>query len=91
MSNQQVIQPDGDREEKIRQTTNVIDQIDAKQGFPWGSALLAIGCGIYLLNPLAGIDFIPDFLPVVGNLDEAGAAFLLLRSLGKIGWVTIGK
>ncbi len=34
---------------------------------------------LYLLNPGAGLfELIPDALPVVGNLDEAGATALLL-------------
>ncbi|TEU16544.1 MAG: DUF1232 domain-containing protein [Anaerolineales bacterium] len=39
--------------------------------------LAALGL-VYILNPGAGvIEFIPDNLPIVGNLDE-GAAFLLI-------------
>lgn len=35
---------------------------------------------IYLLNPDAGlIELIPDNIPVIGNLDEFGAAVLLFR------------
>ncbi len=41
---------------------------------------------IYLLNPTAGIfEFIPDNIPVVGNLDEAGATALVIASLGYFG------
>ncbi len=36
---------------------------------------------IYLLNPLGPIDLLPDFLPVVGDLDEAAATVLLLNVL----------
>ena len=37
---------------------------------------------IYLLNPTAGFfEFIPDNVPLVGNLDEGMASFLLLSSL----------
>jgi hypothetical protein len=33
---------------------------------------------VYILNPTAGvIEFIPDNLPIVGNLDE-GVAFLMI-------------
>lgn len=41
---------------------------------------------IYLINPGAGfIEFIPDNLPLVGNLDEAGATVLLMSVLGHYG------
>ncbi len=41
---------------------------------------------LYLLNPGAGfIDFIPDNLPIIGNIDEAAAAFLLLNCLAYFG------
>lgn len=34
---------------------------------------------IYLLNPTAGLfEIIPDNLPVIGNLDEAGAVMLII-------------
>ncbi len=40
----------------------------------------------YLVNPGAGIfELIPDNLPLVGNLDEAGATALLLASLRYFG------
>lgn len=41
--------------------------------------LVAIISAIYLVNPGAGvIEFIPDVLPIVGNIDEATAAAILL-------------
>lgn len=41
---------------------------------------------IYLANPTAGfIEFLPDNLPGVGNIDEALVAFLLLNSLAYFG------
>jgi uncharacterized membrane protein YkvA (DUF1232 family) len=71
-------------EKSFKKTTDVVDQIDEKRGFPWGSLIIAIICLIYLLNPIAGIDIIPDNLPVVGNLDEMGVTLLFIRSLRKI-------
>jgi hypothetical protein len=44
----------------------------------WG--VLALG-GLYLLNPGAGVDLLPDFIPVVGNLDEAAVVFIVLGAL----------
>ena len=41
---------------------------------------------LYLLNPGLGIfELIPDNIPLVGNLDEATATFLLLSSLAYFG------
>ena len=43
--------------------------------------VLGVGAlaALYLLNPTAGVlEFIPDVLPVVGNLDEATAVALLI-------------
>jgi len=41
---------------------------------------------IYLMNPGWGVfEFLPDNLPLVGNLDEAGATALLLSSLAYFG------
>lgn len=49
------------------------------RGVPvWAVYILAALGLVYILNPGAGvIEFIPDNLPIVGNLDE-GAAFLLI-------------
>ena len=41
---------------------------------------------IYLFNPTAGFfELIPDNLPIVGNLDEAAAAALLISCLSYFG------
>ncbi len=48
--------------------------------------LTGIVAFLYLMNPTAGfLEFIPDNLPVVGNLDEAGATALIIASLGYFG------
>lgn len=40
----------------------------------------------YLINPTAGVfELIPDAFPIIGNLDEAGAALLLLNALDYFG------
>jgi len=52
--------------------------------------LLGLLSALYLSNIGAGfIEFIPDNLPFVGNLDEATATFLLLNCLAYFG-VNIG-
>ncbi len=49
-------------------------------------AILGIICVVYLINPTAGLfEFLPDNLPFVGNLDEAGATALLISSLSYFG------
>lgn len=54
-----------------------------KDLFVLGIAALA---GLYLLNPTFGLfEFIPDALPVVGNLDEATATLLVLNALRYFG------
>ena len=52
--------------------------------------LLGAISALYLLNFGVGIvEFVPDNLPLVGNLDEATATFLLLNCLNYFG-VNIG-
>lgn len=46
---------------------------------------LIIVCIAYLLNPTGGfVEIIPDALPLVGNLDEATIASLLVLSIQKL-------
>lgn len=52
--------------------------------------LIVIGigalCVLYLLNIDAGIfEFLPDNLPLVGNLDEVAATAILIRCLAYFG------
>lgn len=51
-----------------------------------GMLLMGLLALIYLANPTAGIiEFLPDTLPGVGNLDEALAVVLLVRALAWFG------
>ncbi len=53
-----------------------------------GNLVSVIGlvlAGIYLANPTAGMDFIPDFLPGVGNIDEVVATTIFLTCLSRLG------
>jgi hypothetical protein len=48
--------------------------------------LIGILSLVYLINPGMGIfELIPDNLPIIGNLDEAGAAVLLIAALKYFG------
>lgn len=48
-----------------------------------GAALFSI---VYLINPTAGfLELIPDNIPLIGNLDEAGAVFILISALKYFG------
>ncbi len=58
-------------------------------------AIIGILSFIYLINPGFGVfEFIPDNLPLIGNLDEATATFLLLSALAYFGvdlWDVFGR
>ena len=50
-------------------------------------ALLGILAFIYLINPTFGVfEFLPDNLPLVGNIDEATATMVLLGALRYFGY-----
>lgn len=50
------------------------------------NAALGVVGAIYLINPTAGlIEIIPDNIPIIGNLDEAAAALLVLGALRYFG------
>jgi uncharacterized membrane protein YkvA (DUF1232 family) len=52
-----------------------------------GIFCLGIFSIFYLLNPGAGIfEIIPDNIPLIGNLDEAAAAALLIACLRYFGY-----
>ena len=50
------------------------------------AGVAALFCLIHLLNLSGRLIEIPDFLPIVGNLDEAAAPVVLMRCLGRLGW-----
>jgi hypothetical protein len=63
----------------------IVGYLDRRAPFPIGSMLLGLVGGVYLVNPTAGVlELIPDNFPIVGNLDEAAAAFLLFWCGGNI-------
>lgn len=48
--------------------------------------VVGILAGLYLLNPGFGIfEIIPDNIPLIGNMDEATATFLIFSSLAFFG------
>lgn len=51
--------------------------------------VVALICGLYLVMPSLGVfELIPDFIPVVGNLDEAAATTGLLFAANQLGWLS---
>lgn len=64
--------------------TPVKESVEPAEKPAWAKALAwgILGLGVvYLLNPLAGIDVIPDMIPIAGNLDEAAMVFIVLGAL----------
>lgn len=56
--------------------------------FMKSAVVLALGgiSALYLINPTAGfLEFIPDNIPFLGNLDEAGAMLLLINCFRHFG------
>lgn len=50
-------------------------------------ALAGIGSFLYLLNPTLGVfELLPDNIPLLGNVDDASAAMVLLGALRYFGW-----
>jgi uncharacterized membrane protein YkvA (DUF1232 family) len=70
-------------EEKKSGFIRALSEPLSKYGWPsWLVYLLAIVGVIYLLNPTAGIlEFLPDNLPYIGNLDETVAVMLVIAGI----------
>lgn len=48
--------------------------------------IVALVSALYLVNPTLGVfEFLPDNLPLIGNLDEAFFTLALATSLGALG------
>lgn len=53
--------------------------------------LLAILAVVYILNPTAGLfELLPDNLPVLGNVDEALAAYVLYSAIAYLRGKPVG-
>ncbi len=69
----EMIEPDSEKTPRKKSTSFVV------------GALAAVSA-LYLLNPGFGVfEIIPDNIPVVGNLDEAGATALLISCFAYFG------
>jgi uncharacterized membrane protein YkvA (DUF1232 family) len=47
---------------------------------PWGTVVMGLAAVLYLLNPL---DLAPDFIPLVGYVDDATVIAFVIRSIQK--------
>jgi len=47
---------------------------------PWGTVAAIVGALLYIFSP---IDLVPDFIPVVGLLDDAAVLAACLKLIGK--------
>ena len=75
--------PKNDSKEEPSKFVRALSEPLSKYGWPvWLVYLLAVLGFIYLLNPGMGIiEFIPDNLPIIGNLDEGAAVMLVLAGI----------
>ena len=57
------------------------------------AVVVAMFCVVYMLNPTAGFfEFIPDSIPVIGNVDEGLIMLLFLACLKYLGIdIPLGK
>jgi uncharacterized membrane protein YkvA (DUF1232 family) len=71
-----------DQDEDVADVSSWFKPLSQK-GIPvWLIYLAALLSLVYLLNPTAGtLEIIPDFLPIIGNLDEGVASVLLWYGL----------
>lgn len=50
-----------------------------------GAWIAVVFCTLYMLNPAGGLlEPIPDIVPAIGNLDEAGVMVLLFQAIRKL-------
>lgn len=54
----------------------LIGRLVADRTIPWWARALFAALGLYLLSP---IDLVPDFIPVIGYLDDAIIVALMMR------------
>ena len=73
---------------KLRERSTMKDVVRMVQGWfsgryrvmPWRSVITLLLVALYAINPF---DFIPDWLPVIGVIDDAAMVSFLVRSLRK--------
>jgi len=77
------IAPKDEDRNKLSGFVKALSEPLSKYGWPsWLVYLMAVIGFIYLLNPTLGIiEFIPDNLPIIGNLDEGVAVMLVLAGI----------
>ena len=67
---------------RFRDKISFVREVMRDRRVPWWTKLIAGALVVYLASP---IDLIPDFIPVLGHLDDLAVAFiaggLLLRSV----------
>ena len=80
--NDQMI-PQDEEEKKSSKFIRFLSEPLSKSGWPtWLVYALAVISIIYILNPTSGLlEFIPDNLPLIGNMDEGVAVMLILAGI----------
>lgn len=87
MEDRQLEQQGGAASAKARgeAIAQAVDEVDRRVGIPVGTVILLLLAGAYFL--VGAVDALPDFIPVVGELDDGLAMYTFLRSLSRLtGW-----
>jgi uncharacterized membrane protein YkvA (DUF1232 family) len=65
----------------------VLSKIKLEKPKDYLMAALGVVCVLYIINPTAGIiEFLPDNIPLIGNLDEGAAVTGILMVLRYFGY-----
>lgn len=70
---------DGSALEKVKEYIDAMYKLLKDPKAEWKHKVISIGALLYVINP---IDIMPDFIPIVGYVDDVSAVMIAIKSLG---------